>query len=302
MTRRNGTKKKTAPPAKKKVAAPGMITGHEAHQRRLAKVRNVFDAAELIRICELPQSEFGEFGTIEDLGYSYGGRKAFYYHADHGSKILAVAHLDSVQDNPKAHVVYTPAGPVVHSGALDDRLGCYIILNMLGRLGIKTDILLTTNEEVGATTASEFFTEKDYNWMIEFDRMGTDVVMYDYETAEYAAMVERSGAKVGIGSYSDISALQHLGCAGFNWGCGYQQYHTKRSHAFLEDTFAMVARFMRFHELFSDIYLEHDERTVDKYRNTYCRECNDVGCAECDLHLFMERERRLGNTGTGSAG
>jgi hypothetical protein len=188
-----------------------------------------------------------------------------YFFQDNGSDILAVAHLDTVMfsDERTANFVDTEAGPVVFSGALDDRLGAYIILELLPKLGITCDILLTVGEENGASTAGFFETDKHYHWMIEFDRGGTDVVMYQYEDPDTMDLVRKAGARIGDGSFSDVSYLEHLEIKGFNWGVGYQDYHGPRSHAFLEVTFKMVAQFLIFHEANADTYLPHDMDEVD---------------------------------------
>ena len=223
--------------------------------RRRAKM--AFDAETLIRICEMEPQEFGQYADRVDLESTRWSRDRFYYHRDNGSNILAVAHLDHVQDNRKTNVMDTGAGLLVASGVLDDRLGAYVILELLPKLGMTFDILLTTDEEQGASTADEFKPEKQYDWMIEFDRGGTDVVMYEYETQEYADLVEASGARMGQGSFSDIAVLEHLGCAGFNWGVGYRDYHSARGHAWLEDTFRMVARFEKFWKANGSTHLPH---------------------------------------------
>lgn len=238
-----------------------------AHQRRMARIREAFCPDDLVRICELPQSDFDQYAHRVDLPSraTWHGEdtEAFYFYRDTGAPILAVAHLDHVQDDGTCSVIETADGPLALSGALDDRLGAYVILELLPRLGMNVDWLLTTNEEMGASTAEEFDIDKRYNWMIEFDRGGTDVVMYQYETGEYAKLVEDTGARVGVGSYSDIADLDHLGCAGFNWGVGYYDYHSKRSHAWLDDTFKMVSRFMRFYAANASTLLPHyGSRTV----------------------------------------
>ncbi|MCP6726064.1 hypothetical protein NL526_28810, partial [Klebsiella pneumoniae] len=69
--------------------------------------------------------------------------------------------------------------------AHDDRLGLYYIMEILPSLGINVDVLLTTDEEIGQSSASEFKKAegKQYNWMFMFDRHGYgNVVMYQYET------------------------------------------------------------------------------------------------------------------------
>ena len=218
------------------------------------EVASRFDPAMLADVCT--REHFGDYADRVDLDRP--GR--FYWHADNGSNVLAVAHLDHVQDDARCQVIDTASGPLAVSGALDDRLGAYVILDLLPRLGIECDILLTTDEERGNSTAGEFITDKPYNWMIEFDRGGTDVVMYQYETPALAALVTEAGARVGQGSYSDIADLDHLECAAFNWGVGYQDYHSPRAHAWLADTFKMVARFVKFYEANSTTYLPHDPR------------------------------------------
>ena len=188
---------------------------------------------------------------------SWAGRERFYYYKDNGSNILAVAHLDTVQEDCTCSVMQTSAGLLAASGGLDDRLGVYVILDLLPRLGMVFDILLTTDEEIGQSTAGEFETSKQYDWIIQFDRGGTDVVMYDYETPELCERVEACGARVGTGSFSDICMLDDLGVAGFNWGIGYQDYHSQRSHAWLDDTFRMVARFEKFHRANKGTRFDH---------------------------------------------
>lgn len=225
---------------------------------------DAFSRSALAEICVLPETSFGR---VFDLDYYEVTEQAapdnFYFYKDNGSKILAVAHLDTVgnYDQREARFVDTEGGEVVFSRALDDRLGAYIILDMLPKLGVSVDVLLTVGEESGQSTAAFFDTPagKDYHWMIEFDRGGTDVVMYQYEDADTKALVEDTGARVGEGIFSDISYLDHLEIKGFNWGVGYRDYHGPRAHAFLEDTFKMVRYFLRFHDVNADEYLPHED-------------------------------------------
>lgn len=233
------------------------------HAKQL--VRDAFDADKLKFVCET--GDFLDYATRVELMDSPTGRPRFFYYKDNGSDILAIAHLDTVQDDRTCNVVDSSAGLLALSGGLDDRLGAYVILEMLPKLGIVCDWLLTTDEEIGQSTAEEFWPEhKAYNWMFQFDRGGTDVVMYEYETPELAEAVEACGARIGEGSFSDICLLDHLGCAGFNWGVGYEDYHSARSHAWLEDTFRMVARFVKFYKKNRDEWFpyERDDR-YDRY-------------------------------------
>jgi hypothetical protein len=227
----------------------------------LRRVRRAFDRDTLAQVCELPEHAFGAAYWLERFSVGQEAPADYYYYADRGSDVLAVAHLDTVArpSTRTCRYVDTAAGPVVFSRALDDRLGAYVILDLLPRLGINCDVLLTTGEEVGRSTAAFFEPgDRQYNWIIEFDRGGTDVVLYQYDDPDTRALVETVGADISVGSFSDIADLEHLGCKAFNWGIGYQDYHSARSHAYLDDTFAMVARFLAFHDAYADTPLPHD--------------------------------------------
>lgn len=228
-------------------------------------VRAAYDQDTLAAICTMPERDFAEayeMVTMKVLSRPTEEDSNFYHFRDNGSKVLAVAHLDTVgaAHTRAAHFLDTEAGPVVFSRALDDRLGAYTILELLPALGLNFDILLTVGEEEGRSTAEFFCPPKEYDWMIEFDRGGTDVVMYQYEDDATADLVEAAGARVGSGSFSDIAYLEHLLVKGFNWGIGYTgDYHGPRAHAFLDDTFKMVAQFLKFHEQNNGVTLHHEE-------------------------------------------
>lgn len=228
---------------------------------------DVFDAEELKRICEMPERDFPAAFDMEVVEVPQSVPDDFYAFKDNGASILAVAHLDTVAHpgTRTCQVIETEGGLVVYSRALDDRLGAYVILDMLPKLGVEVDVLLTVGEESCNSTADFFDTEKEYNWVIEFDRGGTDVVMYQYDDPETRALVKASGARVGEGSFSDIAYLEHLGVKAFNWGVGYRDYHGPRSHAYLADTFDMVDHFLLFHDQNKDARLPHlvTERYAD---------------------------------------
>lgn len=238
---------------------------------RLGEVYDAFSRKALRRVCEADEQAFMDM--YDDLQYySVHEQPApdnFYYFQDNGSNVLAVAHLDTVghADERACRFVNTEGGLVVFSRALDDRLGAYVILDLLPKLGLNYDILLTVGEESGRSTAAYFDHPdgKTYDYMIEFDRGGTDVVMYQYDDAEVRDLVKASGARVGDGSFSDISYLGHLGIKGFNWGVGYQDYHGPRAHAFLDDTFMMVAKYLRFAEQNEGVYMPHYEENEPWY-------------------------------------
>jgi hypothetical protein len=239
------------------------------------QVRRAYSQDALTHVLTLPEAEFGrEFNMqtteVEQRGWTSGWKKGdpiddapndYYHFRDNGSHVLAVAHLDTVV-RPQGRVPVfhnTASGPAVVSGALDDRLGAYVILRLLPELGVNCDWLLTVGEEDGQSTASFFDPGKTYDHVIEFDRAGTDVVMYQYEDRDSRAAVQASGAKMGHGSFSDICYLEQLGVKAFNWGVGYDgNYHSEKGYAILCNTFAMVAKYLRFHTQNAGIAMPHE--------------------------------------------
>lgn len=165
---------------------------------------------------------------------------------DNNADILAVAHLDTVDFNPKYKVDKSdPANVVIKNcPQLDDRLGAWVILHLLPHMfpQLRYDILLTDSEEIGESTAQYFETEKQYNWMFEFDRNGVDSVTYGYGNPEWDAEMSQI-SQVGRGSFSDISYLDHLGCRGVNVGVGYYNQHTSFCHANIAETVYMAMKF-----------------------------------------------------------
>lgn len=231
------------------------------------RVRRAFSQQKLKQICEMHEDDFADMYDLDTYIVSDRETDNFYLYKDNGANIIAVAHLDTVIAHARrmASFANTASGPIVHSGALDDRLGAYTILELLPKLGIQYDILLTTGEESGRSTAQHFKTNKEYQWMIEFDRGGTDVVMYQYDDAETRDLVKACGAKPSDGIFSDISYMEHLEIKGFNWGVGYRDYHGPRGHAYLEDYWMMIGHYLKFHDANQDIYLPHEPSPYGRY-------------------------------------
>lgn len=182
---------------------------------------------------------------------------------DNGSKILAVAHMDSVQFSSHFRVT----GDRVYCPKLDNRIGVYIITSLLPQMGIITDILLTTGEESGMSTAMFFEPHKEYNWIVEFDRTGTDVVLYDYYGAKIINALEYCGFDIGHGSYTDICEMEHLGVKGFNVGIGMYDYHSLKSYVNLSEMKGSIEKFSRFYDAFSDTKFQHEPYWYNDYWN-----------------------------------
>jgi hypothetical protein len=198
------------------------------------------------------------FGKLGDTSYHDGLQLT---HIDNGSDILAVGHLDVVL---KATPVFK--GDVVKAPQLDDRLGAYIILDLLPKLGLKYDLLLCDGEEQGLSTARQFIPHKNYKWAFEFDRQGTDSVLYDYESNEKWRKAVAGFSRIGCGSFSDISELTDWGFCAVNWGCGYHLQHSFNCYADLRDTSKMVAQFVKFYKAYRHKTFKYTYKPVNHTR------------------------------------
>lgn len=217
-----------------------------------------------------------------------------YIYINNGSNVLAVAHADTVGMDKHN---WSVDGNVVTSIALDDRLGLWIINDLLPEYGIVPDILITRDEEIGRSTAQFFQTSKQYNWMFSFDRNSYDVVMYQYDNEDSRQLLQEYGFPVGLGSFSDISYLEHLGCIGFNFGTGYKHEHTAHCHADVAQVLAQVRLFARFYADNVDTPMQYDCK-ADKFgldwyewRCVYCNDLLDydnVSEDDPDICLFCE--------------
>ncbi|MHB8994521.1 MAG: hypothetical protein ACYC63_04650 [Armatimonadota bacterium] len=211
-----------------------------------------------------------------------------YAFKDNGASILAVAHCDTVQ-TAKYKVPKSTRGPVVSHMALDDRLGVYLLLDVLPRLGVKMDVLLTDDEEMGRSTARLFDPPKDkeYNWIFSFDRAGTDVVMYEFEDrdADWEGFWKGHGLKLGGGAFSDICELEALGCKAFNFGCGYHKQHTPECYADLRETAKMVNRFMGFYKAHGESHFPHLYRPERKWDHWGSRGLDGDWCGICGEYV-----------------
>lgn len=215
------------------------------------------DYKKFQEICTAPWDYFANLPGAQVVGKDHK-----YIYFDNDSRILAVAHLDSVQTKDFHFYALEIAGTVwVFNPQLDDRIGAYAILDLLPRLGLKYDILLTTDEEIGQSTAEYFKTEKDYLWMFEVDRRGEDVVHYQYDREFLKKRLKRAGfTKVSQGAKSDISYLGFLGCCGFNVGTGYEDEHTVWAKANMDVFTRQMGRLVDFYNKFNTLYFKYDPK------------------------------------------
>lgn len=94
---------------------------------------------------------------------------------------------------------------------------------------------------------------KKYNWIVEFDRKGEDVVFYKYKNTQMEkSLIEAVQFKKGEGTSSDISRLQPLGVACFNVGIGYYNEHYANCWADLVVFERQLGRFKEFYRINRD--------------------------------------------------
>jgi len=215
----------------------------------------IIDYEQLKKRCQQPENEL------------IGNKKYRFF--DNGGDVLAVAHVDVAPSITKYRTMFYQAENVTYSPSLDDRLGVYILMDLLPKLGLTFDLLLTTDEEIGQSTAQLFKTKKDYKWMFQFDRSGVDVVMYEYDTPANRRLLNQVGLITGIGSFSDICFLDFLGCTGFNFGTGYYNEHTLQCHMVEDDTIKMIKGFILFFNQNSDIFLDYNPVEYEQIAYTY---------------------------------
>ena len=220
---------------------------------------NLIDFDMLRAYCAMGQDEFRALGEVI---LSPDGRFSVYI--DRGGSTLAVAHVDTVNEREREsyHFALSDDKRLVFCPRLDDRLGVYVALELLPSLGITSDVLLTTGEEVLRSSAREWEPRKAYNWVYQFDRHGNDTVLYQYDSPELRELLTGFGFKVGKGSYSDICELGRLGVAGFNFGCGYWDEHSIGACADMGMLRAQVGRFVHFWRAWSGNKLAYAGREV----------------------------------------
>jgi len=201
----------------------------------------------------------------------------YIYNDSFNSKVLAIAHVDTVADHYGLvpNFSYDTRYQEIYSISLDDRLGVYTILNALPEYGINLDYVLTTDEEIGRSTARDFVLAnpeigKKYNWIVEFDRRGIDPVSYIYEYQlpdDVKDCLTVLGLRMALGSFSDISEMGSLGICGLNWGIGYEFEHTYNCMVSIPDYFDTVLNFVDFYNQFADTKMPFT--LVSKSHKTY---------------------------------
>lgn len=221
------------------------------------------DYKQLKEVC------IADFDYFRKLGEVRQGRSGEHIFIDNHADILFVAHLDTVSPSKLFGVAELDSGMRILSRAMDDRLGAYIGNWWLPQVGIVMDVLFTDGEESGRSTADDFVTDKQYNWMCQFDRQGVETVLYEYDCPELRKLLATCGIKVGHGSFTDICKLQHLGCKGINFATGYYDPHGEWANAHVPTLVNMVNQFIHFYTMYKDQYLPHAHEEKKSYQQQW---------------------------------
>lgn len=216
--------------------------------------RDLFNLNNLQTLLFSPISAFEVLGEVRVVN----GRKHIFI--DNGGDVLAICHLDVVRDSEHCHQIEIEGEQLVFATQHDDRLGAYTILSILPEFDINVDVLLTMDEEIGKSTGADFIPSKQYNWMFMFDRRGADAVTYMYNSKEWEDNL-KTQFKIGSGSASCISKMEHLNCKAVNIGTGYHDEHTALCFASLDEWSSQVDAFVRFFEVNRNTFFPHEKKT-----------------------------------------
>ena len=248
------------------------------------------DYDELKNVCKRPLDWFFRRAAEHTIT---GKRGRHIYIQHENAKVLAVAHADTVID-PRKHFSFNILNRKIQGGevirivktpTLDDRIGIYTIMHLLPSIfGAEwADILITEGEESGNSTAEDFVTDKEYNWIVEFDRMGSsltsiskswknsDAVLYEYKGGkEFEDALEECGFEnLGKGSFTDISHLQKLGVKAFNVAVGYHDNHSTKAYMFPKEYARTISLFMEFYKKYAGHKFIHVPVVKPKYDYKY---------------------------------
>lgn len=185
-----------------------------------------------------------------ELCYSPVVSKGFLY-AEGTVPVLLVAHLDTVHRERVKTVCYSKGGSILMSPqgiGGDDRAGVYMVLQLLK--SHRCHVLFCEDEEhggIGAHLFAESNIRPDVNYIIEFDRRGSnDAVFYSCINEEFTQFICNFGFEESLGSFSDISVIAPvLGVAAVNLSAGYYNEHTIHEHINLRDVCNNIERARR---------------------------------------------------------
>lgn len=208
---------------------------------KLKSKANIFSS-----LCRKSQKSMKKFVTerLENSGYTPVVGDGYVY-AEGTVPVLLVAHMDTVHKKlcktvnykyDKDSGLFGVESPEGIGG--DDRCGIFMIFEVIKELNCS--VLFTEDEEIGGVGATKF-TQTDIkpnvNYIIEFDRRGSnDAVFYDCDNPEFTDFICDGFYKEKWGSFSDISYVApHLGVAAVNLSCGYYEAHTTKEYVIINE-------------------------------------------------------------------
>lgn len=188
--------------------------------------------------------------TKEELLYDFRTQRVERYSlVDNGGSILGVAHCDFVESAWSYPQYIDDSKTQIRSGQVDDRVGVWLLLDVLPAIAEMPvfDYLLTTDEEIGNSSAQDVKETLAYNWSFQFDRRGVDFVDYDRSSAKFIkAFKSTTGIVHGRGSFSDICYLPASCGSRVNIGTGYHDEHSPDAYVDLEECSSQVESFVNF--------------------------------------------------------
>jgi len=190
---------------------------------------------------------------------------------DRKSDVLFIAHIDTVQ-KPK---FIRKTKNRWYAQGLDDRLGCMLASELSKELNV--DLLICDLEE-SAKSTGQYHDLKDYNWIVEFDRAGEDVVTYDLDCDRFRQAIDKHFT-MGFGSFSDICQLNTDVCC-MNVGIGYKLAHSKDSYVNLKTMRKQIEKFREFYQENKGIKYVQDYKP-DRY--TWIDDSIDYSQGECEI-------------------
>ena len=198
-------------------------------------------------ICKMTQQEVKEYmhKYLSSKKYDVVNEDGFLY-AKGSVPVLLVAHMDTVHTEQCKNIVNLGGKMSSLQGiGGDDRCGIFMIMNIIkylqcsvrvcedaekGGIGARkfTNAKFKKTNENGDIIESAYIDHLDVNFMIEFDRKGSnDAVFYSCDNKDFIDFVtDTTGFKFAYGTFSDISVLMPAAkLSGVNLSCGYYNPH-----------------------------------------------------------------------------
>lgn len=172
---------------------------------------------------------------------------------NHNERIpVLMAHTDTVGNTPVRGFTYVQDNPNaicnkdLRNIGGDDRLGCWIIQQLLETEDDRFAYILFDQEEVGCVGSYDFtksksmeYIEKIASCFIGLDRKGSnELALYGYESDEFNDLLEKiEGYETDFGSISDCAVLaEEVGICCVNMSIGYYKEHTQNEYIVPSET------------------------------------------------------------------